>query len=139
MANRTNSTAAPKKAHDGISKQEAVRRALAELGKDAKPTRIQGWVKDEYAIDMTTDHISTAKGQILRKARRKKRAATKPPLQQSMARKEEAEPAAAQLPVRPALAPQRNGITLDDIEAVQGLVGRVGTDGLKRLIDVLAR
>jgi hypothetical protein len=80
-------------------------------------------VKGEYAIDMTTDHISTAKGQILRKARKKKPAATKPAEPHGQAR----------------AAPQRNGISLEDIEAVQGLVGRVGADGLKRLIDVLAR
>jgi hypothetical protein len=31
----------------------------------------------------------------------------------------------------------RGGISLDDIEAVKGLVGRVGSDSLKKLIDVL--
>jgi hypothetical protein len=33
----------------------------------------------------------------------------------------------------------RNGISLDDMEAVKGLVGRVGSDSLKKLVDVLAR
>jgi hypothetical protein len=112
-----------KKPEADITKQEAVSRALAELGRDAKPMRIQGWVRDTFGIDMGTDHISTAKGQILRE---KKPAASR----QS--------PAALAPAVRPAPASQRNGISLADIEAVKGLVGRVGTDSLKKLIDVLA-
>jgi hypothetical protein len=51
-----------------ISKQEAVRRALAHFGNDAKPVEMQPWIKGEFGIEMSTDHISTAKGEILRKA-----------------------------------------------------------------------
>jgi hypothetical protein len=59
-----------------ISKLEAVKRSLAELGNDAKPAKMSGWTKDRLGIDMTAEHISTAKGAILRQAgakgRRKK-------------------------------------------------------------------
>ena len=51
-----------------ISKQEAVRRALAHFGNDAKPAQMRPWIKAELGIEMSTDHISTAKGDILRKA-----------------------------------------------------------------------
>jgi hypothetical protein len=117
-----------KKAHGGVTKQEAVRRALAELGRDAKPTVIKGWVKERYAIEMGTDHISTAKGQILREAGKKRKPAA----------------AVTQLSAAQNSAGKRqqgstNGISLDDVAAVKALVGRVGADSLKQLVDVLAR
>jgi hypothetical protein len=43
-----------------ITKQEAVRRALAHFGKDGKPAQMQGWIKQQFNLDMSTDHISTA-------------------------------------------------------------------------------
>jgi hypothetical protein len=121
----TNNT---KKVRGKITKMEAVRRALAELGRDAKPSQIQGWVKEKYSIEMGTDHISTAKGQILRKAGGKRKSPAITPAAT-------AQPAAA----RHGPASQGNGFSLDDIEAVKGLVGRVGADGLKKLIEMLAR
>jgi hypothetical protein len=118
-----------KKAQGGITKQEAVRRALAELGHDAKPTQIQGWVKEKYAIEMGTDHISTAKGQILSEAgKRKPAAVAQPSAAQNSEPREQGRP-----------TPRGNAIGLDDIEAVKGLVGRVGADSLKKLVDLLAR
>jgi hypothetical protein len=112
-----------RKARGGLTKMEAVRRALSELGKDAKPLQIQAWVKEKHGIEMSADHVSVCKGTILRKARGKRKAAAVRPREQA----------------RPAPAAQRNGISLDDIEAVKGLVGRVGADNLKQLVDVLAR
>jgi hypothetical protein len=119
-----------KKSEGGITKLEAVRRGLAELGKDAKPVQLQQWVKATYGITMTADHVSTYKSSILRKAgsKGKKPAAV---AQASIARNEE--PQVRRAP------PPRGGISLDDIAAVKGLVGRVGPDSLKKLIDVLAR
>jgi hypothetical protein len=51
-----------------ITKTDAVRQALAALGNDAMPVRIQGWVKDNLGVEMTSGHVSTTKGEILRKA-----------------------------------------------------------------------
>jgi hypothetical protein len=116
-----------KKPRGVITKQEAVRRALAELGRDAKPTVIKGWVKEKHGIEMGTDHISTAKGQILREGRGKRKAGAV------------TQPSAAQNSAEPRQQGKGNGISLDDIEAVKGLVGRVRADNLKKLVDVLAR
>ena len=42
-----------------ITKNEAVRQALAALGNDAKPIAIQNHVKDHFGIEMTTKHTSS--------------------------------------------------------------------------------
>jgi hypothetical protein len=63
-ANGNPAAAAAKK----ISKMEAVRRAMAAMGGDAKPAAMQGYIKKTFGIAMTTDHISTYKGDIRRKA-----------------------------------------------------------------------
>src|SRR3954464_1537339 len=57
-----------------VNKMEAVRRSLAKLGAEATPREIQADVKKRFKVDMTTDHISTYKGDIARKARQKKAA-----------------------------------------------------------------
>jgi hypothetical protein len=119
------------KSKGGMTKVEAVRQALAELGPDAKPTQIQGHVKDKFGIEMSRDHVSVTKRQILKKAAGKK----KTPAQASAARQ-----------AGPAVPPQATaakraspGIGLDDIEAVKGLLERVGANALHKLIDVMAR
>jgi hypothetical protein len=122
---------APRKGKRGpITKTEAVRRALGELGNDAKPARIQGYVKDNFKIDMTTDHISTCKGDILRKARLGKTPG-----------KQGAPKGAAAAPVQ-ASAPRGNGkggILLTDILEVKRLVQRVGPAQLRTLIDAFSK
>ncbi len=134
----------PKKAPAaGMSKREAVKRALADLGRHATPSQLQPHIREKFDIEMTTDHISTEKGNILRKARGARQATAKPttpkPLavQKSAARTAEPNEAAPE----PVVPPQANGdgIGLDDIEATKGLMERVGPDRLKKLIDVLAR
>jgi hypothetical protein len=131
--------AGKKRADGGMSKREAVRRALADLGPDATPTQLQPHIREKYGIDMTTDHISTEKGNLRKKAGAAKRGATKtlaskPPAQASVARQSEPEKPAAQ-----AKAAGGDAIGLDDIEAVKGLVERVGAANLKKLIEVMAR
>ena len=58
---------APQAKTNGLTKIEAVRQALAKLGKNAKPLELQGYIKKEFGIEMTADHVSTSKGDILRK------------------------------------------------------------------------
>jgi hypothetical protein len=115
-----------------ITKQEAVRRALAELGNDAKPAQMKGWIKERLGIDMTADHISTAKGDILRKAgvKRKGRKPGRPKAAQT------AEPKQA---VAPGPAPRPPSILLDDILYIKALVGRHGAAPLHTLIDAFAK
>jgi hypothetical protein len=108
----------------GMTKVEAVRQALAELGPDAKPKQLQGYVKDTFGIDMTLGHVSVTKRQILKKA-----AGKKPRAQRSVARKVQPTPVTQASP----------GIGLADIEAVKGLLERVGAVSLHKLIAVMAR
>jgi hypothetical protein len=123
-----------------ITKQEAVRRALAHFGREAKPAQMKGWIKEEFRIDMSTDHISTAKGEILRKAREgKKPAAKKPAPPKSAAREAGPKPTAPpQAKPTPAPATGGGGIPLEDILAVKNLVGRLGAGPLHALIDAFA-
>jgi len=44
-----------------ITKTDAVRRALAELGRDAKPTEIREWIKGKFKIDVGPNSISALK------------------------------------------------------------------------------
>jgi hypothetical protein len=111
-----------------ISKQEAVRRALAHFGRDAKPAQMQGWIKQRFNIDMTTGHISRAKGEILRKAAAQKAAAKK-----AAAPKPQVQRAAA------SATPAKAAVPLADVLAVKDLVGRLGAGPLHTLIDAFAK
>jgi hypothetical protein len=110
-------------AKKNMTKAEAVRRAVAELGRDAERTELQGHIKTKYGIEMSLNHISVEKRKAL-----KKPAAAKRPAQVSAARTAEPKPAA-----------NRHAVSLNDIAATKSLVERVGADSLKELIDVLAR
>jgi hypothetical protein len=133
-----------------ISKMEAVRRAMAELGTDATPTPLQAHVKDKYGLDMTKEHVSVYKRDILRKlgVKPKKRVAKKAAPQKPAARKAGPKKAAVPKPqVQPAAASRSpakssgkaGGIALEDILAVKGLVGRLGARPLHTLIDAFAK
>jgi hypothetical protein len=56
-----------------ITKIEAVRRALASLGKSALPDAIREFVNKRYGLEMTRDHVSVCKTEIRRQASGKKR------------------------------------------------------------------
>src|SRR5438045_942493 len=123
MAETTKATPQPA----NITKVEAVRRALKALGKDATPSKLQPYIKQTFGIDMTPAHVTTCKGVVLRK---KKKPGPKPKVQPL-------EPLVRQSAPTPAKA-SRNGISLEDIQSVKGLIGRVGADQLKGLIDLMA-
>jgi hypothetical protein len=134
-----------KAAPGGMSKREAVRQALAELGEGATPTQLRGHILGKFGIEMSADHISTEKGIL----RRKKVAAAKPAAARTAAARSTARPSAARQagPGKAAPKPQfvaappgdGRAIGLEDIETAKGLVERLGADSLKKLIDVLAR
>jgi hypothetical protein len=132
MAKKTGTT--PQAATGGITKQEAVRRALAALGKKALAKDIQKHVKETFNLDMTIDHIYTAKSSVLGKGKKK---ATKATAKRPAPR---GPTTAARPSVQPAQVARQptGGIRLEDIEAVKGLLGRVGADHLKALVDMLA-
>ena len=136
MADKKTGAAAPQQTKGSITKQEAVRRAVAALGKNALAKEIQKHVKEKFNLDMTIDHIYTAKSSVLGK---KKKAATKPAADKPPA----PQPAVAVASVRPAPAPvsskQPGGISLEDLQSAKALLGRVGAEQLHRLIDLLAK
>src|SRR5439155_11962574 len=85
MAKKANGKAGASAPQKGMSKKEAVRRALAELGSDAKPSAMQPWIKQQFGIDMSTNHISASKGEIQSKS--KKAGKAKPAAKKSAAPK----------------------------------------------------
>jgi hypothetical protein len=133
-----------------VNKKEAVRRAMAHLGDDTKAAVLRDWIKQQFAIDMTADHVSTARGEIRRerpgqpKSGAKKPAAkAKPGPQKPAARgtaaKAEPAPTAPAGP-RPAVGGKKEAaIPLDDILTMRGLVDRHGAGPLHTLIDALAK
>jgi hypothetical protein len=46
------------------NKAEAIRRALAKLGNKAMPTEIQGFIKTNFGVEMTTKVISVYKSKL---------------------------------------------------------------------------
>jgi hypothetical protein len=116
-----------------------VRRALAHFGRGGKPSQMQGWIKQQFGIEMSTDHISTAKGEILRKEGGKAKAAAPkkaaPP--KAAAPKPQLQQAAAS--TSPPKAGGKAAVPLEDILAVKDLVRRLGAGPLHTLIDAFAK
>ena len=134
MADKAGATAPTK----GIGKMEAVRQALAHFGNDAKPLAMRPWIKQQFGIDMSANHISASRGDIQRKnkkAGKAKPAAKKLAAPKAAAKQPSAKPPAITQAPRAATA----GISLPDIETVQGLVRRVGADQLRALVDLLGQ
>jgi hypothetical protein len=134
-----------------ISKQEAVRRALAHFGNAATPAQMRPWIKDEFGLEMTDKHISTAKGEILRKAGVKGKRPAKPAASKAATPraapeatakkagpKAAAKPQAAAALAGPKPAAAKAAIPLDDILYIKALVGRFGSEPLHTLIDAFA-
>jgi hypothetical protein len=122
----------------GITKIEAVRRALAHFGNDAKPSAMSPWIKQQFGIEVSPNHISASRGAIQRKHKQAGKARP--------AAKKAATPKAAAnqpAPKPPAVIPSprqvQGDISLPDIEAVKGLVHRVSPEQLRALVDLLAR
>ena len=114
-----------------VSKLEAVRWSLAELGNDAMPLTIQERLKKTFGMQMSPNHISNYKSQVLSKGRKGKRRGRKPKAAAG-AVQEAAAPAARE-------ATREGGIGLEDIQAVKELSGRLGADKVRELAILLAR
>jgi hypothetical protein len=107
-----------------ISKMEAVRRALSKLGRDAKPSAIQDFIRSQFQIHMETNMISNYKSHLSKKAAGRSRMTRRPAGQAAVAR---ATRAAA-----------GSGITLEDVRAVKELTDRMGADKVRELAGVLS-
>src|SRR4051794_3011753 len=57
---------------NGLTKMEAVRRALQDKGKDATPSLLKPYIKEKFGFDMTPEHITSCKTKVLQAGRAKK-------------------------------------------------------------------
>jgi len=139
----TPGSGAARQAQEGqVNKLEGVRRALKELGKEATSLDIQSFLKQRFGLEVARDLITKYKSHLLIQAARKKQAKAKPPARMPAAKEPEPKPqvqpsAASASPAKGSSG--KGGIQLEDIGAVKELIGRVGADGLRKLIDLLAR
>lgn len=113
-----------------MSKMEAVRRVLAESGKDTMPMDIQDQLKKKFSIKMDTATISTYKGTILRTGSGKKKKMGRPKGRKL------GRPAGVQSSAK---ANGSANISLDDIRAVKELAEKLGAEKLRQLAEVLTK
>jgi hypothetical protein len=115
-----------------MTKIEALRQAVKKLGKDATSLEFQGYLKKRFGLEMTREHITKYRGDLRREQSGRKNSQARP-----------APAARADASRSPSTSPKqstgKDGIPLEDIQAVKILVGRVGADDLRKLIDVLGR
>jgi hypothetical protein len=114
-----------------ISKLEAMRRSLAELGNDATPLALQDHIKKTFGFDMNTAYVSKYKSLVLSKGRKGKRRGRKPNAAAG-AVQEAAAPASRE-------ATKGTDISLEDIQAVKELSDRLGAGQVRELAVLLAR
>jgi len=101
----------------GISKMEAVRRALRALGGDPKPLEIQEYIKKTFGITIDTLMISSYKSNL----------------------KSAGKSTVIRRPAGRAPTARGGQFSLGDIEAVKAVADRIGADKLKQLADVLSK
>jgi hypothetical protein len=131
------------------SKAQAVYLALQELGREAKRGEIGEFVRVRFGIDMKPDHVSTARAEALKKLAADGKPAPKeappaaeaePATPREPARVGQAAPVAAgETPMGGKSSPTGSGpaVELDDLLALKVLVGRVGAENLRRLIEIV--
>jgi hypothetical protein len=101
-----------------LSQADLVRTALQDLGGDAKPQAIQDHIKSKFNREVTKGIISNYKSTMKKKG---------------------LVGGGRRGPGRPARlgSPSGGSVRLDDLEAVRGLVTRLGADQVVRLVKVL--
>jgi hypothetical protein len=103
------------------NKTEAVRHALAKLGKKAMPAEIQDFIKTNFGIELTTKVISVYKCNL---ARTKGKPGRKPKAVQGTAE-------AVPNPAAPA------GVTFKDLRAVREITNRLGPARMRELVELM--
>jgi hypothetical protein len=119
--------ARPKKSTDGISKMEAVRQAIAKLGKDAGPAEILPFIKENFGVVMSTEMAYNYKSTALKQMGGKKRG-----------RKPGRKPGKKPVAVAAAANGHTESISLADIQAVKALTDRLGAEKVFQLAKVLS-
>jgi hypothetical protein len=130
----------------GMTKWEAVKRALATLGQDAKPLAIQSHVRDKYKIQMTAGHVSTYKKKLAKKAaastltpRKAAPAPSHAPANGRAAASRPPAPTAVAPPADRVPGPKGDVVRIQDVLLTKDLLDRVGAHRLRVLIDALAK
>ena len=116
---------------EGMSKMDAVRQALSDLGKDAKPLELQPYIKQSFGIDMSVDHVSTYKSQILRK--KGKRRGRKPAGQESA----NGTAGTAAAPAAHAAKKHATGSLSEQVAMLKAVAGAIGKEEAKKILDIL--
>ena len=104
------------------NKAEAVRRALAKLGNKAMPTEIQGFIKTNFGVEMTTKVISVYKSKLVKK---KGKPGRKP-------KEAGAVGEAAPKPVA------HGGVSFKDMRTVKEISHRLGPARMRELVGLMA-
>lgn len=97
-----------------ISQKEMVRIALQEKGGGAGPAELQPFIKDKFGVELANNIISNYKSVLKRKGGKGGKA--------SGGRRG-----------------RKPGAAFADLEAVRGLVNRLGADQVKELVEVATR
>ena len=108
----------------GVTQADMIREALAGLGADAKPKAIQAFVKERHGKELSRIIISNYKSSM---KKGKLGGLTGGGTGRRVGRPRKAAGAAA----------GGGSVRLDDLEAVRGLVSRLGAANVRRLVDVL--
>jgi hypothetical protein len=100
-----------------ISKMEAMRRALAKMGFDAKPVEYQRFIKSKFGLEMTTDMISNYKSTLKATAVTSAATPSTPKAETKLA----------------------GGFSLDELTAVKALADKIGAEKVRQLAQALAK
>ena len=112
----------PNKPAEQITKMDAMRKAVAELGFDATTKAYQRLIKSQFGHDMNANNISSYKSSVKKETARKSALIPTPAV----------EPAPVATPTASAA-----GFSLDEISAVKELADKIGTAKVKQLVEVL--
>jgi hypothetical protein len=106
------------------SKAEAVRRALAELGKRATPTEIQDFVYSRFGVEMTAKVISVYKSKLGGKSSRGNRR-----------RKSAGETTVGETALKAAAF---DGVRFKDLRTIKDIRDRLGPARMRELVELMA-
>jgi hypothetical protein len=129
----------PANGNETISKQEAVRRVLDEHGYETTPTEIVKHVRQKFGLNMTTDHASTTKSVLKRKAAEAAGARGKGTQRKGGRPKKAATAVGAGAAKKAGSGNGATKISFQDILTVRELAARVGARQLQDLIKMLAK
>ena len=102
------------------NKAEAIRRALAKLGKKATPAEIQDFIKTNFGIEMATTVISVYKSKLNKTKGKPGR-----------------KPKAVQVTAETASLPPEGGVTFRDLRALKEITNRLGPARMRELVELM--